>query len=149
MSMREKLPHIVLWVIIGSFAVAGILICIFTLPSFGTAVAKHFPEYAFWQYPILTGLYSAAACFFFALFQFWLLLHGIVRDGIVSVVKLKIIRFSAIIFSVLYFLSAMPVIFLAAQADDAPGLVLLGALVVAFPVGAAAVAAILERLFEE
>jgi hypothetical protein len=139
----KKLPTIILRIIAVLSAIAGALMCVFALPPFGTAIAKHFPEYAFWQYPILAGLYSAAACFFFALFHFWLLLNSIDRNGTISTKNLKIIRFSAIIFSVLYFIFAMPIIFLAA---DAPGLILIGAFLGSLPVGVAAFAAILERI---
>jgi hypothetical protein len=90
-------------------------------------------------------LYTAAACFFFALFHFWLLLDNIDRSGILSAKNLKMIRLCAIMFSVLYFVFAMPIIFLAAEADDAPGAILIGAFLGTLPIGVAAVAAILER----
>jgi hypothetical protein len=142
----KKLPTIILRLIAIMSAIAGVLMCIFALPPFGTAIAKNFPEYAFWQYPVLIGVYSAAACFFFALVHFWLLLNGIDRDGTLAAKNLKMIRFSAIIFTALYFISAMPIIFLAADADDAPGLILIGAFVGTLPLGVAAAAAILERI---
>lgn len=142
----SKLPSIVLRLIIILSACAGGLMSVFALPTFGTAIAKNFPEYAFLQYPIIVGLYAAAACFYFALFQFWLLLNGVDRDGTISAKRLKAIRVSAIVFSVLYALCAMPIVFLAADADDAPGLILGGALLESFPIGIAAVAVILERM---
>jgi hypothetical protein len=126
-------------------AIFGVLFCIFALPPIGVAIAKNFPEYAFWQYPALVGLYAAAACFFFALIHFWLLLNNIDRNGTFQTKSLKMIRFSAIAFTILYFLFAMPIIFLAMVADDAPGGILIGAFVGILPLGVAAVAAILER----
>ena len=127
-------------------AIVAVFFCVLALPPFGTAIAKNFPEYAFWQYPILVGLYSAAACFFFALFHFWVLLNSIDRNGTLAAKNLKAIRLSAILFSILYFIFAMPIIFLAAQADDAPGLILIGAFLGTLPIGVAAVAAILEKV---
>jgi hypothetical protein len=127
-------------------AIAGILICIFALPPFGTAVAKNFPSYAFWQYPILAGVYAAALCFFFALFQFLLLLNGIDRHGTLAAKNLRAIRLSSIMFSVLFYVSAMPVIFLFANADDAPGAILIGTFLGMLPIGAAAFTAVLERI---
>jgi len=144
--MNKKLPTIILRIITILTAVAGILVCIFVLPGFGTAIAKNFPEYAFWQYPILIGVYAAAVCFFFALFQFWLLMSNIDRADALSINNLKAIRISTIVFSILYFLFAMPIIFLAAEADDAPGLILAGAFLDLFPIGIAAFAAVLERI---
>jgi hypothetical protein len=144
--LTNKLPTIILRLIAIMTVIAAVLMCIFDLPKFGTAIARNFPEYAFWQYPVLVGLYSAAMCFFFALFHFWLLLGSIDRNGTFSAKNLKMIRFSAVIFTVLYFVSAMPIIFLAAEAGDAPGAILIGAFAGTLPIGVAAVAAILERI---
>lgn len=144
--MKDKFPILILRGITALSVVAGLLVCIFALPTFGTAVAKNFPDYAFWQYPMLAGLYAAALCFFFALVEFWSLLNGISKDNLLSIKKLKIIRLCAITFSVLYYLSAMPVIYLFAEADDAPGVILIGAFLGTFSIGVAAIAAVLERL---
>jgi hypothetical protein len=144
--MKNNLPILILRGIIALSVVAGVLVCIFALPPFGTAVAKNFPDYAFWQYPLLVGLYAAALCFFLALVEFWSVLDGISKDNSLSVKKLKIIRLCSIAFSVLYYLSAMPVISLFAEADDAPGVILVGAFVGLFPIGIAAVTAVLERI---
>jgi len=141
----NKIPSIILRIIIILSAGVDVIVSVFALPTFGTAIAKNFPEYSFMQYPIIIGLYAAAICFFYALFQFWFLLNGIDRDGMLLAKRLKAIRFSAIVFSVLYALCAMPIIFLAADADDAPGLILFGMYLDLFPIGAAAVAAVLER----
>jgi len=84
--------------------------------------SQNFPEYAFLQYPIIIGLYAAAICFFLTLFQFWFLLNGINRDGMLLAKRLNAIQFSAIVFSVLYALCVMPIIFLAVNADHAPGI---------------------------
>jgi hypothetical protein len=145
-TLIDKLPTLILRLIAIMSAIAGVLMCIFDLPKFGTAIAKNFPEYAFWQYPVLVGLYTAAACFFFALVHFWLLLGSIDRNRTLPVKNLKMIRYCVIIFTVLYVISAMPIIFLAAEAGDAPGLILIGAFVGALPLGVAAAAAILERI---
>ena len=142
----QKLPTIILRTITLLSAIAAVLMCIFALPPFGTAIAKNFLEYAFWQYPILVGIYSAAACFFYALFHFWLLLNVIDKNGTLAAKNLKAIRLSSIIFGILYFVFAMPIIFLAAEADDAPGAILIGAFLGALPFGVAAVAAIFERM---
>lgn len=141
----EKFPSIVLRIIIILSAGIGVLVSIFALPACGAAIAENLPESAFWRYPILVGLYTAVVCFFFALFQFWLLLNGVDRNGTLSAKRLKAIKLSAIVFSVLYFICAMPIVILAAQYDDAPGLILIGAFLDSFPIGVASVAAILER----
>ena len=145
-TIIQKLPTLTLRIIAIMLAIVGVVISIFFLPSFGTAVADHFPAYAFWQYPILIGLYSAGVCFYFSLFHFWLLLNTIDRSGALSANNLKAIRLSMVVFSVLFYVFAMPIIFLAAEADDAPGAILIGAFLGTLPLGVAAVASILERM---
>ncbi|MEL7623827.1 MAG: DUF2975 domain-containing protein [Clostridiales bacterium] len=140
-----KIPSIILRIIIVLSAGLSVLAGIFLLPKCGAAIAEALPQLAFWRYPIVAGLYGMVACFLFALLQFWLLLNGIGRNGTLEAKRLKAIKFSAVTFAILYFFCLMPIIVLAAEADDAPGLVLLGAFLNSFPIGVAAVAAILER----
>jgi hypothetical protein len=78
--------------------------------------------------------------------QFWLLLNGIDKNGKFSLKNLKAIRISAIVFCMLYFLAAMPIVYLIADADDAPGLILIGAFLGTLPAGVAAFAAVLEQV---
>jgi hypothetical protein len=145
-TLIKNLPTIILRLIAILSAVVGVLMCIFAFPPLGAAIVKNFPEYAFWQYPVLAGLYSAAVCFFFALFHFWLLLNSIDRNGTLSAKNLKNIRYSTVVFTILYFIFAMPIVFFAAEADDAPGAILIGVFLGTLPLGFAAVAAILERI---
>jgi hypothetical protein len=144
-GLREKIPTTVLraTVIISAAAVA--LICAFALPSLGSGLGGFFPAFVHFRYLVLAGLYAAALCFFAALFHFWVLLNGIDREGALSVKRLKAIRRCSVAFGILYFVFAMPVVFLGAELDDAPGLVLAGASLEIFPFGAAAVASVLER----
>ncbi len=144
--MRAKLPTIILRIIALLFALAGLVVCVFALPSFSASLVKFYPAQSFWRYPVLAGLYAAAACYFFALSHFWLLLNGIDRDGTLPVKSLRAIRHSAIVFCVLYALFAMPTIYLLADLDDAPGLILMGAFLDAIPVGVAALTVVLERI---
>jgi len=144
-----KLPTVILRVITILFVIVGAIICIFGLPSFGTEIAKIYPEYAFLQYPICIGLYMAAISFFFVLFHFWLLLNSIDRNGMLAIKNLKMIRFGAIIFDILYFIFVIPVLILAVATvteDSNPGIILIAVFVGTFPLGVAAIAAILETL---
>ncbi len=145
LKMREKLPVIILRIVALLFTLACLLVCVFVLPACGTFLIKFYPAHAFWRYPMFIGLYAAAACCFFAMFHFWILLNSVDRDGTLAAKSLRAIRHSAIVFSALYALFAMPLIFLAADTDDAPGLILIGAFLDTIPVGIAAIAAILER----
>jgi hypothetical protein len=74
------------------------------------------------------------------------MLDGIARNGLPPQKDMKAVRVSSIIFSILYFVFAMPPIFVFAEADDAPGAILIGAALGMVPLGAAATIAILERI---
>ncbi|MDR2911181.1 MAG: DUF2975 domain-containing protein [Bacteroidales bacterium] len=145
----KKLPTIILRITAFLSAIAGLLVCIFGLPSFGTEITRIYPEYAFWQYPVCAGLYLMAACFYFVLFHFWFLLNGIDRYDKLMVKNLKMIRLGAIMFGILYFIAVMPILFLAVAAeteDSNPGIILIAAFINMLPLCAAATAAILERI---
>ncbi len=143
---NKKMPTLALRAIALGAAAMGAVLCIFAVPSFGSGLALLLPELAHLRVPLMIGLYAAAVCFYYSLFQFWLLLGAVEKTGEIPKAKLKAIRKAAVAFSVLYFIFAMPVIFLAADADDAPGLILVGAFMEIFPLGAAAVCAVLERV---
>jgi len=130
------------------FAAAGLLVCYFVVPELGAAIPKFHPDRSFWQYPVLVGLYLGAACFFYALVHFWLMLDSIDREELPSKKNMGAVRSSSVIFSVLYLVFPMPVAFVMAEADDAPGAMLIGAALVIIPLGAAAAMAILERIVE-
>jgi succinate dehydrogenase hydrophobic anchor subunit len=144
--VQKNIPTFILRTVAMLFAAAGILVCIFVLPSLGAAIPTIHPSYAIWQYPVFVGLYLAAVCFFYALIHFWLMLQGIDRDGLPSQKDMKAVRVSSIIFSIFYFVFAMPSIFMFAEADDAPGAIFIGAALGMIPIGAAAAIAILERI---
>ncbi|MDR2915747.1 MAG: DUF2975 domain-containing protein [Tannerella sp.] len=145
----KRLPTIILRIIAILSAIAGTLVCIFGVPSFGTEIARIYPEYAFWQYPVCVGLYLAAACFFFVLLHFWLLLNSIDKKGILPVKNLKMIRSGAIMFAILYFIFVIPILFLAVATeteDSNPGIIFIAAFAGMFPIGVAAIASVLERI---
>lgn len=100
--------------------------------------------------PILWGLYAPAAPLFFALFQALKLLQCIDKNQAFSarsVAALKNIKHCAFTISAL-FAVGMPYIFYAADRDDAPGVALIGFIVIgaSFVIGAAA--AVFQRLFQ-
>jgi hypothetical protein len=100
--------------------------------------------------PILFGMYVPAIPFFFGLFQALKLLNLIDKNKAFStdsIKTLKYIKYSAFLISGLYALG-MPYIYYAAQLDDAPGVVLIGLVIVfaSFVVGT--FAAVLQKLIQ-
>jgi hypothetical protein len=105
-----------------------------------------------------TGLYSrvmfclpvTSIPFFIALYQAWKLLSYIDRNEAFSPLSIKALRnikFSAITISILY-AALMPFIFIAAEIDDAPGVVLIGLVLMCAPIVVAVFAAVLQKLLQ-
>lgn len=104
---------------------------------------------------ILLGLVTAALLsaipYYIALFQAYRLLRLIETNGAfsaASVGALKKIKRSGLWISFLYTL-ALPLIFIVAQWDDAPGLVLIGMVIVGASLVVSVFAAVLEALLQE
>ena len=109
------------------------------------------PKYAYILYPIIIGMYVSVIPFFIALYQAFKLLNIIDKNQAfseLSVKSLKNIKFCAIAVSGVYVL-IMPFVFLLAEFDDAPGLIIMGMVPVFAPIVIAVFAAVLARLLKE
>jgi hypothetical protein len=124
-------------------------LCIFGLVWLPNNPAN--PEYAYMLYPIVIGMYVAAIPFFVALYQAFKLLSYIDNNQAfseLSVKALKNIKFCAITISGL-FVVILPFIFLVADQDDAPGLIIIGMVPIFGSMVIAVFAAVLQRLLQE
>jgi hypothetical protein len=119
-------------------------LCLFLLPS-----AINSEEVGGYR-PILLGLYVPAIPFFFALYQTMRLLSYIDKNNpfsSLSIKGLKYIKYCALVISAL-FAAGMPYVFIVADRDDAPGVIVLG-LVIIFASGVIATAAgVLQALVQ-
>lgn len=109
------------------------------------------PDYAHILYPIVIGMYVSVLPFFVALYQAFKLLSYIDKNQAfseMSVKALKNIKFCAMIISGLYVI-ILPFVFLVAELDDAPGLVIIGMVPVFASMVIAVFAAVLQRLLQE
>lgn len=97
------------------------------------------PEYSGLLYTIIAGLYASAACLLVSLFHGFRFLNSIERSAMVSERSLKAVKAvrNAVIAAGVVHAVLLPFIFLLAERDDAPGLILVGTA----PVLAAAVIA--------
>lgn len=99
---------------------------------------------------ILLGLYVPAVPFFVALYQALKLLGYIDRNQAfsdLSVRALKYIKYCALTISGL-FLAGMPYVFHVADMDDAPGVVLMGLIIIGASFVIATFAAVLQKLLQ-
>ena len=108
------------------------------------------PRLDFLQYPFLIGLYVGAIVFFAALFQTYKLLSYIDKNEAfseLSVRSIQNIKYCAIIISGLFVLF-MPLIYLMAEVDDAPGMILIGMVIIFGSMVIAVFAAVLQKLLK-
>ncbi|MNK44691.1 hypothetical protein D3C87_634330 [compost metagenome] len=129
----------------------GILIlalCIFGLPSIAKEAAQSFPVN--WVYPVISIMYASTIPFYVALYQALKLLSYIDKNiafSELSVKALKTIKYCAITISILHAV-CLPFLYLIAEKDDAPGLIILGMVIPAASLVIAVFAAVLQRLLK-
>lgn len=100
--------------------------CIFLVPKIGNFAAELYPDIAYIKYLVFINLYATAIPYYFALYQTFKLLNYIDKNNAfseLSVKALKNIKYSALAISVLYVLG-MPLFYLVAERDDAPGIII-------------------------
>ncbi|MFC4321242.1 DUF2975 domain-containing protein [Litchfieldia salsa] len=126
-------------------------LCIFLVPEIARFAAELYPDMASIKYLVFIDLYAAAIPFYFALYQAFNLLGYIDRNNAfseLSVRALKKIKFCAITISSIFVLG-MPLFFLIADKDDAPGIILIGMVLILASMVIAVFAAVLQRLLQE
>ena len=106
------------------------------------------PVYGYIMYPILIGIYVSGIPFYIALYNAFKLL-GYIDKSIafseLSVKALRNIKHCAITFSTLY-VAMMPFLYLFAEKDDAPGIIIFGMVPVFMGMIIAVFAALLQKL---
>jgi hypothetical protein len=123
-------------------------LCVFLVPKMANFAAKMFPAQAFVKYLVFVDLYAAALPFYFALYQAFKLLSyidGNIAFSELSVTALKNIKYCAIAIASLY-VPGMPLFYLIAEVNDAPGIILLGMMVIFASLVVAVFAAVLQKL---
>lgn len=109
------------------------------------------PNYASILYPVLLGMYVSTVPFFIALYNAFKLLSYIDKNKAfsqISVKALKNIKHCAITISTLY-VAVIPFVFLVAEKDDAPGLIIVGMFPIFASMVIAVFAAVLQRLLQD
>lgn len=126
-------------------------LCIFLVPNIANYAAQLYPDIAFMKYLVFIDLYAAALPFYFALYQAFKLLSYIDNNKAfseLSVKALKSIKYCAVIISIIYVLG-MPLFYLIAELDDAPGIIIIGLVMIFASMVIAVFAAVLQRLLQE
>jgi hypothetical protein len=100
--------------------------------------------------PILFGAYLTLIPFFFAVYQTFKLLGYIDKNKAFSQLSVKVlkrIKYSAAVISLMY-AAFLPYVYIVAQKDDAPGVVLIGMFLVFAPFVVATAVAVFEKLLK-
>lgn len=125
--------------------------CIFFVPVLGSVFAEMVPNFGFIKYFIFLIFYGSAIPFYFALYQAMKLLSFIDKGTAffqVSVEALKTIKVCALLISSLHLL-VLPLFYVFAELDDAPGVIFVGLVVPFASMVIAVFAAVLQRLLQD
>jgi hypothetical protein len=99
-------------------------------------------------YPGITGIYASVIPFVFALFQAFTLLQYVDANTAFSessIVALSKIKYSAIAISALFAL-AMPLMYVFAELDDAPGVIVIWFAIICAPLIVATLISVVQKL---
>ncbi|MDQ0273659.1 DUF2975 domain-containing protein [Cytobacillus purgationiresistens] len=125
-------------------------LCIFLVPEIAKYAAELYPNIAYIKYLVLIFFYVTTIPFYFALYQAFKLLSYIDKNKAfseLSVRAIKNIKYCAITISILYVVG-MPLFYLMAERDDAPGIILIGLVFIFASMVIAVFAAVLQKLLK-
>lgn len=123
-------------------------LCLFLVPKIGRFAVELYPNMVYLKYLIWTVMYAAAIPFYYALYQAFKLLSYVDQHSAFSqqsVEALKTIKYCAVAISGLYVIG-MPLFYLIAEKDDAPGIILIVLIMIAASLVIAVFAAVLQKL---
>jgi hypothetical protein len=126
-------------------------LCVFLVPELANYATELYPDRTYLKLLIYIDLYASAIPFYIALYQALQLLSYIDKNKAfseLSVRALKNIKNCAIAISGLYALG-MPLFYLVAEKDDAPGVIVIGMIVIFASMVIAVFAAVLQKLLKE
>lgn len=126
-------------------------LCIFAVPEIASYAVELYPDHSYLKYLFMIDLYASAIPFYIALYQTFKLLGYIDKNKAfseLSVNVLKKIKLCAITISGLYVLG-MPLFYLFAERDDAPGVIVIGMVMIFASMVIAVFAAVLQKLLQE
>lgn len=126
-----------------------VLLAAFWLPQTAAAFAKDAPEYAYLQYPLLGAIYVTLIPFLLAIVEGLRLSRRVALNDAfsdASVLHLKRIKLSALLISILYLVGGL---ILNTLVDMAPGIALLGILIMLASLMIGLISGILEELLRK
>jgi hypothetical protein len=150
LAVINRVPTVFLRAVVLFLGLIVLILCVFALPEAWRGGPLEFPAVGYAVQLIVIGMYLTAVPFYVGLWQTLLLLNYIDRSvafSIASVRSLKTIKWCASVIALFYIAFVFP-FYLIAEADDAPGLILLSMVIACAPIAVAVFAAVLERLLQ-
>ncbi|MFS0780589.1 DUF2975 domain-containing protein [Bacillus sp. 1P06AnD] len=147
----KKVSTLFLKVTVILMGIPVLALCIFLVPKIADYAAVLVPDSSFIKYLVILFFYVTAIPFYFALYQTFKLLCYIDKNKAfseISVRHLKQIKNCAITISILY-VAGLPLFYLIADRDDAPGVILIGLVIIFASMVIAVFAAVLQKLLKE
>lgn len=136
---------------IAGMALAVVLLSAWAIVDVYGHWAEDSPDVANWQYPIIFVFAAVATTFCVAVHQIWKLLNLIDKNKAfteASVRTMRNVKYCGLLISGL-FATWMPLVFRAAENEDAPGMILIfGAIFVGIPFVVAIFAGVAQKLFQ-
>ncbi|MEK4701271.1 DUF2975 domain-containing protein [Solibacillus sp. FSL R7-0668] len=132
-------------------AIPVLALCIFLVPEMANFAAELVPNFSYISYFVYFALDASAIPFYFALYQAFKLLRYIDKNqafSSLSVSALKKIKYCAVTISILHLL-VLPLFYIFAELDDAPGVIIVGLVVPFASLVIAVFAAVLQKLLKE
>lgn len=126
-------------------------LCIFVVPEVANYAVELYPDHTYLKYLVFIDLYATVIPFYFALYQAFKLLSYIDNNNAFSELSVRIlknIKYCAITISSL-FVVGMPLFYLIAERDDAPGIIVIGMVLIFASMVIAVFAAVLQKLLKE
>lgn len=131
----------------GAFA---FVLCEVILPAIYNGWDQDYPDIMYLKIPFMIGLAATTIPFFIALWQTFKLLNYIDQSKAFSqqsIRALQTIKYCGIAFGALY-AACLPIFYILAKREDAPGLMVIGLIMCFAPFVVAVFAAVLQKLLE-
>lgn len=143
-----KKETLLLKLAIVALSVPILAICIYLLPRLTTGVVQTYPLLASFKLPFVFAVYLTALAFFNILYQAFRILALIEKNQAFSHharIAIQQIKFSALGIALIYS-STLPLFYFVADHEDAPGILVIGLVLVFAALVVAAFAGVLQRL---
>ncbi|GHI00119.1 DUF2975 domain-containing protein [Neobacillus kokaensis] len=147
----KKVSTLFLKIAVILIGIPVLALCIFLVPELANVTVKLLPNFAYIKYLVYAVFYASAIPFYYALYQAFKLLRYIDKNEAfseISVKALEKIKYCAITISILHVLT-LPLFYLFAENDDAPGVIFVGLVVPFASMVIAVFAAVLQKLLQE